>query len=128
MQALCFAARAAHCDAGPLTAATKQGAGQVKDNGFDARFIFIREAEQAAAARLREKGLTDEQVEKAVQLAAEAAEEARRSGFYESVVDGDLASLEAAIFGPGGSDSAAAAAAAAAAGDGDVAMANGDAS
>ncbi|KAK4167678.1 THO complex subunit 1 transcription elongation factor-domain-containing protein [Cladorrhinum sp. PSN259] len=57
----------------------KEGAQQVKDNGFDARFIFI----QPPAGE-----------------ANEAAEHASNNpDFYHSVVEADLKALESAIFG-----------------------------
>ncbi|KAK0716492.1 THO complex subunit 1 transcription elongation factor-domain-containing protein [Apiosordaria backusii] len=80
---------------------TFEGAQQVKDNGYDARFIFIRPpAAEILEGQLKESGLSEEQVQQAVKAAAEATEHANSSsGFYEAVVDGEYRALETAIFG-----------------------------
>lgn len=95
----------------------KQGAQQVKDNGFDARFIFVQPPPvEAVEARLKEAGMGEEEIRKTVKAAAEAAEEARSGGLYGSVVEAELKALESVIFAPerGVADAASA--------DGDVVM------
>ncbi|KAK3989470.1 THO complex subunit 1 transcription elongation factor-domain-containing protein [Cladorrhinum sp. PSN332] len=79
----------------------KDGAQQVKDNGFDARFIFIQPpATETMEAQLKEASLTAEQIQQAVRLASEAAEHASSiPDFYHSVVEAEFEALESAIFG-----------------------------
>ncbi|KAL2020354.1 hypothetical protein VTK56DRAFT_8483 [Thermocarpiscus australiensis] len=99
----------------PVMELDRDGSQQVKDNGFDARFIFIQPPPpEILQARLKDSGLNDEQIQKGLKSAAETAEEAKSSGFYDCVVENDLKALESAIFG-----------ATAASGDKDVAMGNG---
>ncbi|KAK3380391.1 THO complex subunit 1 transcription elongation factor-domain-containing protein [Lasiosphaeria ovina] len=65
----------------PVAVTDKDGAQQIKDLGFEARFIFVQPPHSETME------------------AAESAEEAKNSGFYDSVVDCDVKSLELAIFG-----------------------------
>ncbi|KAK4176219.1 THO complex subunit 1 transcription elongation factor-domain-containing protein [Triangularia setosa] len=80
---------------------TFQAAQQVKDNGYDARFIFIQPpASDMLEGQLKESGLSEEQVQQAIRVAAEAAEHAKSSlDFYEAVVNAEYQALEMAIFG-----------------------------
>ncbi len=52
-------------------------------------------------ASLKEAGLADEQVQKAVKAAAELVEHSKTPGFYDHVVVSTLQALETAIYGPG---------------------------
>ncbi|KAK4200562.1 THO complex subunit 1 transcription elongation factor-domain-containing protein [Triangularia verruculosa] len=79
---------------------TFEAAQQVKDNGYDARFIFIQPpASNVLEGQLKESGLSEEQVQQAIKSASEAAEHAKSSSdFYEAVVDAEYQALEVAIF------------------------------
>lgn len=66
-----------------------------------------------AEARLKERGLGEEEIQKTIKAAEKAAEEASSAGFYSAVVNPELKALESVIF---------------ASGDGDVAMGDGAAS
>ncbi|KAK3692137.1 THO complex subunit 1 transcription elongation factor-domain-containing protein [Podospora appendiculata] len=78
----------------------RDGAQQVKDNGFSARFIFIQPpSAEIMEARLKEDGVSAEQVQEAVKLAAELAEHAVSGSFYDSVVDNDFKDFHSAVFG-----------------------------
>ncbi|VBB87122.1 Putative protein of unknown function [Podospora comata] len=80
---------------------TFEAAQQVKDNGYDARFICIQApAPEVWEGQLKENGLSEEQVQQAIKAATKAAEHAKLSpGFYEAVVDAEYQALETAIFG-----------------------------
>ncbi|GAB1320823.1 THO complex subunit 1 transcription elongation factor-domain-containing protein [Madurella fahalii] len=104
----------------PVMELSHEGAQQVKDNGFDARFIFVRPpAAEVMEARLKEAGMGEEEIQKTVKLATEAADEAKSGTLYGSVVEAELKVLESVIFAPegGGADAASA--------GGDVAMGDG---
>ncbi|KAK5653133.1 hypothetical protein OQA88_9232 [Cercophora sp. LCS_1] len=84
----------------PVLEMDRDSAQQVKDNGFDARFIFISPPEgEALDAQLKETGLADEKLQEALKTAAELAEHATGSGFYDSIVVSEAKLLEATIFG-----------------------------
>ncbi|KAK4226081.1 THO complex subunit 1 transcription elongation factor-domain-containing protein [Podospora fimiseda] len=105
----------------------KDGAQQVKDNGFDARFIFIQPpVTEILEAQLKQGGLSEETIQQAVKAASEAAEHASNNpDFYHSGVEAEFKTLESVIFGSevGVGETSAAAAPT---DDGDVAMTDGD--
>lgn len=78
----------------------RQGAQQVKDNGFSARFIFVRPpASDVLEVRLKDSGLSDEEMQEAIKAAAKLVEHSATPDFYESIVEADYKALESAVFG-----------------------------
>ncbi|KAK3357186.1 THO complex subunit 1 transcription elongation factor-domain-containing protein [Lasiosphaeria hispida] len=88
-----------------LLAIDRDFAQQVKDFGFSAGFIFIQPPDPVTLeAHLKENGLKDEQLQKALKAAVDLAEHAATPNFYDTVVDSDFKALEAAIFGSAADD------------------------
>ncbi|KAK4193969.1 THO complex subunit 1 transcription elongation factor-domain-containing protein [Podospora australis] len=77
-----------------------EGAQQVKDNGFDARFVFIQPpAAEAFEVQLKERNLTEEQIQQAIKSAEEAAEKVQSAGFYDALISAEYRALESFVFG-----------------------------
>ncbi|KAK1750648.1 THO complex subunit 1 [Echria macrotheca] len=79
----------------------KQGAQQVKDNGFSARFIFVRPpVSDILEGQLRDSGLGEAEARKAAESANKLVEQASTGELFDTIVDPDLGSFESVIFGP----------------------------
>ncbi|KAK3374880.1 THO complex subunit 1 transcription elongation factor-domain-containing protein [Podospora didyma] len=92
----------------PVLEMDRDGAQQVKDNGFDARFIFLQlHTPQVMQDELKQNGLSEEHIQKSLKLAAELTEHSKTSDFYDTVVDNDVKALESVIFASGSAGQAA---------------------
>jgi THO complex subunit 1 len=73
----------------------------VKDNGFSARFIFLRPpASDTLEGQLRDSGLSEEEARNTAESANKLVEQASTGELFDSMLDPDLGRLESVIFGP----------------------------
>ncbi|TVY83925.1 Guanylate kinase [Lachnellula suecica] len=86
----------------PVVEIDAQSIQQVKDNGYNARFIFIGPPDSAELERrLKEKGAEpEEKIRERIEDAKKEFEQAKAEGVHDKIVDnGDLEELEKFIFG-----------------------------